>query len=65
MTFSFSLYATSLQVILVTHFERVLGGLRRLRLPKSVNFQNKLLQCKLLVYIPYILSKVSIWNRDY
>ena len=65
MTFGFSLYTASLQVILITYFERVLGGLRRLRLPKSVNFQNKLLQCKLLVYILCILSKVSIWNGDY
>ena len=29
-----------------------------------VNFQNKLVQCKLPVYILGILPKIAIWNRD-
>jgi len=73
MTFSFSLYATPLQVVLVIYFGRVFGELRELRLLKDgkvchcqhwklilvlVNFQNKLLQCKLPVYILSILLKI-------
>jgi len=29
-----------------------------------VDFQDKLVQCKLLVYILGILPKISIWNGD-
>ena len=69
----------SLLVILVTYIRSELGKLSGLELLENgivccyqhqkrvlvlVKFQNKLIQCKLLVYIIGILSRVVIWNGN-
>ena len=76
---TFSLYTIPLLVTLIIYFKSRLGKLSGLKLLESnrvyhhqyqnrvlvlVNFQNKLIQCKLPVYILDVLPKVVIWNRD-
>ena len=77
--FGFCLCVVSLLVILISYFRSGLGRLSGLepledgmiychqhqkRASVLVKFQNKLIQCKLLVYILGILSRVVIWNGD-
>jgi len=78
MIFGFSLYIVPLLATLVTYLGSRLGKLSRLRLLGDskichyqywkkvlvlVNFQNKLIQCKLLDYILNILSVMIDTSR--